>query len=100
MTEREMDVPFDWIGRCGRHLAYHASPANRLIHAVLIPLELSGAIALLRLLPLPFLNNADGGVMGAIAVGALCVRCEPVAGAMYTLLLLGLVKSSLYCDCF
>ena len=41
---------FDWIRRMGVHEAYHLNSVNRMLHILLIPLQLLGIVKLFTMI--------------------------------------------------
>eukprot|EP00389_Voromonas_pontica_P001203 GDKH01001794.1.p1 GENE.GDKH01001794.1~~GDKH01001794.1.p1 ORF type:complete len:197 (+),score=17.75 GDKH01001794.1:193-783(+) len=74
--------PYLWKWRMARHFAYHTDTANLVIHALCIPLEIMGFIALLNSGSLVLLN---WHIAEYLAIGLTCgllLWLEPVCGAL------------------
>lgn len=80
---------FEWTERMGRHLAYHESVVNKVVHLLCIPLQLWGVVHLLA--NVPYL-----GAAGLVALlSPLFVLCDVLTGASFAvfLVLLSVVAS-------
>ena len=69
----------EWTTRMGNHDAFHQSIPNKLIHALMIPVQLWGIVHLVSALinPLWFL----------LAISPVYVLCDAVSGASFVLFL-------------
>jgi uncharacterized membrane protein YGL010W len=79
MTQRP-DGAFGWKRRMGVHEAYHQRGANRVLHWLLIPVELWAVVKLLAWVPLP--AGLDLGLLVILTIAPVYLATELVLGGL------------------
>lgn len=79
---------FEWLRRMGVHEAYHRNATNRLLHWLLIPLQLFAMTALLSMVPVR--GPVDLAIIVGVGVAPVYLATEPLLGALMMLLLFGM----------